>query len=947
MKNFSKGLLFLAVASVLSAPLAMAQNKVLTHDVYDSWNSIVGIKLSNDGKWITYASSPQEGDDTVTIKSVDGSKSYTIEVGANVNFSEDSKYVIATIVPKLAVTKEETKKKVKPEDRTKNSLRIIELATGKVTDIDRVTSYQIADKDSGWIIYRPEPPKPEPAKPADKPAEGEKKPEEKKEEKKDEPKKKKGHGNGSTIVLYNYMTGEKVEMSNMGTYTMNEAGSKLYFNSTPEGVEGHGVFVYDFASKTKKAVIEGLGQYSRILLSDDESKIAVLTDKDDYNSEDSSYSIYAGNANGGLKRVAFAGDKGIPEGWYINSRSTLRWSKPADRLFFSTVPKPVKEEKKEEVDESEKVSLDIWNWQDLELQPQQLLRINAERNRSFSAMVDMKSGKVMQLETPEHKDVSVSSNGVGNWALISKPVATGAGLTPDNYWIMNLSDGKIRDLKMDLKGGITLSPNGKWLSAYDYTTRSSYIINPSNLEWMKIDDRFPHPIYDSEDDHPSGGGPYGGAGWSQDENVMYVYDKYDIWALDLRKKDKAESVTGGYGRRTNTIIRFSNIDPDMEYIDPKKTVYFSLFNEKTKDAGFGRSTFGARTSPEVLVMDAAAYGSLGKARDAEVYEFQRENVDKYRDVYIAGADLSNAEQFSDINPQTEDYVWPTVELVEWRSLDGVMLQGLLYKPSNFSRREQYPMISYFYERSSDGMHRYQTPAPSASTINIAWFVSNGYCVFVPDIPYKEGYPGESAVSAIVPGVNSILERGFVDPKRVGIQGQSWGGYQVAYLVTETDMFAAAGAGAPVSNMFSAYGGIRYGSGLVRQLQYETGQSRIGGTMWEYPLRYMENSPIFYADKVKTPLLIMANDRDGAVPYTQGIEYFTALHRLKKPCWLLVYNGEDHNLVQRKNRKDLSIRLGQFFDHYLKGAPMPVWMDKGVPAVDKGKTMGTELTGGGK
>jgi dipeptidyl aminopeptidase/acylaminoacyl peptidase len=162
------------------------------------------------------------------------------------------------------------------------------------------------------------------------------------------------------------------------------------------------------------------------------------------------------------------------------------------------------------------------------------------------------------------------------------------------------------------------------------------------------------------------------------------------------------------------------------------------------------------------------------------------------------------------------------------------------------------------------------------------------------------------------------------------------------MVTETDMFAAAGAGAPVSNMFSAYGGIRYGSGLVRQFQYERQQSRIGGTPWDSTLKYIENSPIFHLPKVKTPLLIMANDKDGAVPYTQGIELFTGLRRLGKPSWLLVYNDEDHNLVQRKNRKDLSIRLSQFFDHYLKGAPMPAWMEKGVPAVDKGRTMGTEM-----
>ena len=270
---------------------------------------------------------------------------------------------------------------------------------------------------------------------------------------------------------------------------------------------------------------------------------------------------------------------------------------------------------------------------------------------------------------------------------------------------------------------------------------------------------------------------------------------------------------------------------------------------------------------------------------------------------------------------------------------------MIFKPENFDPTKKYPMIAYFYEKDSDLLHLFRNPAPSASTINIPLFVSQGYIVFNPDIPYKVGYPGESAISAIVSGVNAVVDRGYVDPKRIGIQGQSWGGYQVAYMVTETNMFAAAGAGAPVSNMFSAYGGIRYGSGLVRQFQYERQQSRIGGTPWNSFLRYVENSPLFHADKVETPLLMMHNDRDGAVPWTQGVEYFTALRRLNKPVWLLNYNNEDHNLVQRKNRKDLSIRLSQFFDHYLKDAPAPEWMVKGLPAVDKGRTMGTELVKG--
>jgi len=182
---------------------------------------------------------------------------------------------------------------------------------------------------------------------------------------------------------------------------------------------------------------------------------------------------------------------------------------------------------------------------------------------------------------------------------------------------------------------------------------------------------------------------------------------------------------------------------------------------------------------------------------------------------------------------------------------------------------------------------------------------------------------------------------FIDRKKIGIQGQSWGGYQTAWLITQTNMFAAAMAGAPVSNMTSAYGGIRWESGLSRMFQYENNQSRIGATLWDKPLQYIENSPLFYVPKIKTPLLIMHNDNDGAVPWYQGIELFTAMRRLNKPVWMLTYNNEEHNLKAESwaNRMDLTIRMKQFFDHYLKDEPMPWWMQYGVPAIQKGKELG--------
>jgi len=253
------------------------------------------------------------------------------------------------------------------------------------------------------------------------------------------------------------------------------------------------------------------------------------------------------------------------------------------------------------------------------------------------------------------------------------------------------------------------------------------------------------------------------------------------------------------------------------------------------------------------------------------------------------------------------------------------------------------MIVYFYERSSDGLYNYMPPAPSASIINRTFAVSNGYLLFVPDIPYVIGYPGQSCYNAVVSGTYALLDRfEFIDKSRLGLDGQSWGGYQIAYLVTQTDLFSCAYAGAVVSNMTSAYGGVRWQTGMSRMFQYEHTQSRIGGTLWDKQFQYIENSPIFFVPKINTPLLLMHNDADGAVPWYQGIEFIIALRRLEKPAWMLSYNDEAHNLVRRANRKDISIRKMQFFDHYLKNAPMPYWMKYGISQIEKGKIDGYGL-----
>jgi dipeptidyl aminopeptidase/acylaminoacyl peptidase len=299
-------------------------------------------------------------------------------------------------------------------------------------------------------------------------------------------------------------------------------------------------------------------------------------------------------------------------------------------------------------------------------------------------------------------------------------------------------------------------------------------------------------------------------------------------------------------------------------IDPAEPLLLRAVDEETKASGFYRDQLGRRQAPEKIVMADAAFGPPLKAEKADIWMVTRGTFVEFPNLWV-GPSLTQLARISDANPQQKEFNWGTVELVHWVSSDGVPLKGMLYKPENFDSTKKYPMISYFYESLSQNLHSY-IPPNGRNVINPTHYVSNGYLIFEPDIAYQNGYPGPSALKSIVPGVQMLLQRGYVDPKRLGLQGQSWGGYQIAYMITQTSMFAAAMAGAPVVNMTSAYGGIRWGSGVARAFQYEAGQSRIGGSLWEAPMRYIENSPLFWLDKVTTPLFIMSNDADDAGPW---------------------------------------------------------------------------------
>jgi dipeptidyl aminopeptidase/acylaminoacyl peptidase len=373
-------------------------------------------------------------------------------------------------------------------------------------------------------------------------------------------------------------------------------------------------------------------------------------------------------------------------------------------------------------------------------------------------------------------------------------------------------------------------------------------------------------------------------------------------------------------------------DPRDKGIDPTKPLLLRAENDETHDTGFFRTSIGSTDAPAKLIYAAKNFTAPVKAKDADVLVLTESTFSEFPDLQVTDGSFRELRKVSDANPQMSQFVWGTAEIVHYKNADGVPLSATLYKPENFDPKKKYPMIVYIYERLSQNVHQFVEPRPSHN-INPTYYVSNGYLILEPDIAYTVGYPGLSALKCVLPAVQEMADRGFVDENAIGIQGHSWGGYQIAYMVTQTNRFRAAAAGAPVANMTSAYDGIRWGPGLPRQFQYEQDQSRIGGSLWEYPMRYIENSPLFQADRVKTPLLMIHNDADDAVPWYQGIEYYLALRRLGKEVYLFSYNGEPHGLRRRPNQKDYTVRLQEYFDYFLKGAAKPGWMERGIPYIE--------------
>ena len=868
---------------LLSLSVAAQPQRPLTIADYDSWKAISGQTLSEDGKWLAYALMPQTGPGEVIARDLATAREIRIPVGTppppQPADGDEEDAPAASRGPRLALS---------PDGRflitqtfaakSKTGIAIANLATGAITRIDNVKSFALGETGAPILAYL-----------------------------EDSPEKR--------LALRPLDGAANTTWEGVTEYTLSRDGATLAAATADE------LFVINTATTARTTLHTAKTRYAKLTFNQESSRLAFLA---------------AGAVHGWERGAATVTEWAkAPTGQTVSDRGQFAFTRNGAALLFSFGP-PSRRETPAAKPDPEKPLYELWHWKDENIQTIQKARANNQRNRNTLVLLHIAEKKLVSLGDAAITQVTVSDD--ANTAL---------GFSDKGYGRLADFDSRYRDIytidartgtrQLALKQALTnptLSPDGTHAAYFD--KKSWWLLDMKTATTTNLTAKLPTAFSNELYDLPGYGASYGTAGWTKDSKTLIVYDRYDIWTLPANGAAPT-NITQSAGRKQQIRFRITRprVDPRDRGLDPAQPLLLSAENETTKDSGFYRHALTATTEPTKIVMSPKRYSAPVLAKKADVALITASRFDEFPDLQITDSNLSKFQKVTDANPQKKDYAWGTAELVNFKNTDGAALNGILYKPANFDPAKKYPLLVYIYERLSDGLHGFVEPSPS-HRVNASLYASNGYLVLMPDIAYTAGYPGDSAMKCVLAAVQKVADMGIVDEKKIGIQGHSWGGYQIAYMVTRTNRFAAAAPGALVANMTSAYDGIRYGTGVPRQFQYERGQSRIGGSLWEYPMRYLDNSPLFRADQIQTPLLMLHNDKDDAVPFTQGLEFYLALRRLNKEVYFFNYNGEPHGLRRRPNQKDYAQRMFEFFGHFLQGAPAPEWMGKGIPYSGAGR-----------
>ena len=957
-----------------AAPAAPAAPRPMELADIIAWKNIGATAIANDGKWFAYRMSPMEGDSEVFIRATDADTVYKFPAGeapsmaggpapggpgeagppsSSLGFSPDSKWAAFTAYPSRA----EGQRLRRQRRPVQAKMQLVDLATGKDVSIENVRRFAFAGERGGWVAVAKAPASAggpgAGAAPPSAPAAGSgaaaAAP--------DRPK-------GSDLILRDLATGRDFNIGNVAEFAFDKSGRYLALVIDAPDKAGNGVQLRDMETGVVSVLDSDKASYERLAWTREGDGLAVLKGTEDKRFTDKVYAVvgFTGfGAGRAPQRVAYdpASDKTFPEGMSISPNRSPAWTEDLSALVFgirtlkksdakpdtakpgeaggdpTAKPEAPAAAAAPETPDDEKVDLVLWHHKDPRLQSQQQVQEQADKNFSYVSVYRVKGNAFIRLAdesvrsvTPAPKDRFAIGYDVREYERMSN-------LDGRRYQDVYVIDMQTGNRKLALKKARNPGqPSTDGTKFYYYEDGNYFVHDMASGQSANLTKLVPASFIDTENDQNVAKPPRPALGWAADGGAVLLSDGWDIWKVPVAGAPAVNLTGNGKkdGIRYRAILR---LDPDEKGIDLTAPRFVSAFGEYTKKGGIAKLEPG-KPGAQMLLWEDAAFG-LQKAKSADAYLYAKSTYKDPPDYYLADASLKAGKKITPADEQVKAFTWSGGQmLVDYTfTLDKAKgpqkLQGSLSLPANYEKGKQYPMVVYIYEKLSQGHNQFAVP--TANGFNKSVYTSNGYAVLQPDITYALNDPGVSAVACITAAVKSAIATGVVDPKRIGLQGHSWGGYQTAFTVTQTDMFAAAVAGAPLTNMVSMYSLIYKNSGGTNQAIFETSQGRFLGSYSDNWEAYVRNSPVNFAKNVKTPLIILHNDKDGAVDFTQGVEYYNTLRRLGKNVIMLEYVGENHGLVKPANRFDYTIRMKEFFDHYLKGAPAPAWMTDGVPRLE--------------
>ena len=913
---------------ILGSTLSVQAQGQLTFEEVMKFEDITQSSISNQGNWLIYTVAPDRGDARVVVQSVSGTQKYELKLASSPKMSSDEAWVAARTQAALAHRLKDQR------NAPKNGMALLSLEDGSVERIDSVARFEFSNNGQ-WLVYQ------------------------KLQSKEVEELKSKNKRLGSPLQLRNMATQQEMSYDFVSEFAFDSLSSYLAFSVVDTSDAKNGLFVIDLDSQEQLQIERTPSSlFSNLTWAPKTSDLAytVASYNQEYLRSDAYLKLWDSKRNSVHTLVA---PDEVGQEYALRSRNQLVFSHDGNRLFFGLrdqamvdleMPDMVAEEfgeNTEPVEGAESVEnpenneqlydidaiisgrgLDIWHGEDPLIKTQEIITWNRRKNHLYTSVVHLgRKDNWVQLADKTMPEVRIAHNSKRVLGYNNEPYQkeiTWDGSYSD-WYLVDVNSGDRTSLLTRYGSWPELSPSGQ--QVLWYADKHWHLHTVATNKTQNLTEALEVPFYNEDHDYPSEVPGYGVAGWTKGDEQVLIYDKFDIWSFTTRD-GRSINITGGLGRAEHRIFRVIDSDRSGNPVGKNGELLLSSYHDLRKNFGF-YSTGLEDTKVTPLLEEDKKFTFVAKASESDAILYKREAYDEFPNLWVAtDASFTAVKQHTQLHMDLKErWNWGTAELVDWLSTDGTYMQGVVIKPDNYDPNKRYPIMTYYYRFFTDRLHDFNEPKTNHRPV-FAQYVSDDYVVFLPDVRFEIGRPGFAATKSVVPGIQKLVEMGIADSDKLGLHGHSWSGYQTAFIVTQTDIFDAAVSGAPVSNMTSAYGGIRWASGMARSFQYEKTQSRIGKTLVEAPLVYLENSPVFYADKITTPMLIQHGDDDGAVPWYQSIEMYIAMRRYNKDVIFLQYHGEPHHLQRFENKLDYAIRMKEYFDYYLKGVGEPEWIISG-------------------